>query len=543
MNTRFLVFVGLCVSLILSLTPGCSDDNPTEPDTLDPTEIGQVIEQAGMIDPLSTDKDVITDTQTRDEGAFRYVTEVHDAAKNIQEVTYLGLNDDVIWTGNIIKGNKLHQFVYEPVVGVVRNPVTLSINLEGSGSGAAIIETVNDPSLGNVRTGISNLLQRAVQSGATYAARAQFDRTQVYSESQLNLTVGADLKYGGGSVGTTFDWASTTKKNKIIAKYQQLYYTIDMNTPSSPAAVFSNTNSLEALKNALPSGSCPVYVAGVTYGMMALTFIETDYTATELETSLDAAYSNALLDVEVRAGLTKRQVLENSSIKTVVYGGASAGLDQIHTGYQGFVRVVNASISLGTASPGVPLIYRFRHLCNNTLASVTMTSQYSLTRIIRLRQQVRIVADSIQCEWADDACGDDQLEITHLWVLANATQRVSAPDPGRNYCVADTAVYDWTGSGYGHQMNDGAVHVMGSSVVFEFDAENFVYELATIKLVARVLDAEPTIFCVDEPAYEGSVTIPAGQFLDNPHSIMVYAPDFRMRCFVSVQMANKPMAP
>ena len=81
-------------------------------------------------------------------------------------------------------------------------------------------------------------------------------------------------------MGTRFDWGSTTRKNKIIAKYQQLYYTIDMDTPSSPAAVFAASNTLEGLKSAIPPGSCPVYVAGVTYGMMALTFIETDYTET-----------------------------------------------------------------------------------------------------------------------------------------------------------------------------------------------------------------------------------------------------------------------
>jgi hypothetical protein len=541
MRLRWVVFGGLCVSLLAVTMIGCSKkSNPAAPEMLDPSEVGQVVEQAGKLQPLGPDKDVITNTVTRDEGAFRYVTETHDAAKNIQEITYLGLNDDVIWTGNLIKGADLHRFIYEPVVGVARNPVTLSINLENSGSGTPLSLAVSDPKLSTVRQGISDLLSNALQSGMSYAARAQFEKSQVYSESQLNLMVGADLKYGAGSLNTRFDWASTTRKNKIIAKYQQLYYTIDMDTPSNPAAVFASSNTLEQVQAAIPPGSCPVYVAGVTYGMMALTFIETDYTETEMNASLDAAYGGLGLDVEVRTGLTKRQVLENSSIKTVVYGGASAGLDQIETGYQGFVEVVHASIQLGTSAPGVPLIYKFRHLKDNTLAAVTLTSQYSITRLIRLNQQVRIIADKFKCVWANDDCGDDQLEVVRLTVRANAVQRTSASDPGVSYCLTDTLVYDFSEGGYGHQMNDGDEHLCGTSVVFELDAEHYDYALTTVKLYALSLDAEPTIFCTDDPSYDAAITVPSTEFGSNPHVVTIYAPDYQMECQVRIEMANVP---
>ena len=115
MKPRILIVAGLCLGLTLSLVASCGDD-ATAPNPLDPADVGQVIVQAGTVQPLGPDKDEVTSSQTRDEGNFRYVTEVHDASKNIQEITYLGLNDDVIWTGNLIKGAQIHQFVYEPVV-------------------------------------------------------------------------------------------------------------------------------------------------------------------------------------------------------------------------------------------------------------------------------------------------------------------------------------------------------------------------------------------------------------------------------------------
>lgn len=538
MKGRIPVAGGFLLALALILVAGCSKkSNSVAPQLLDPADVNEAIEQAGKLQPLGPDKDVITSTQETSDGNFRYVTESHDASKNIQEITYLGLNDDVIWAGNLIKGAKVHQFVYEPVVGVARNPVTLSINLENSGSGMTIHKTVNDPKLSTVRQAINDLLNQAITSGTTYAARAEFDRKQVYSESQLNLVVGADLKYGAGSLNTKFDWASTTKKNKIIAKYQQFYYTIDMDTPTSPCDVFASSNTLDAVKAAIPPGSCPMYVAGVTYGMMALTFIETDYSESDLSMSLDAAYGGLGLDAEIRSGLTKRQVLANSTIKTVVYGGASAGLDQIEMGYEGFVRVVHASIQLGTASPGVPLLYKFRHLCDNTLAAVTMTSQYAITRIIRLRQMVCISIDKMVCEWANDDCGDDPIEMDRFYVWVNAKQQATGQAPV-TYFTSDTLAYSYEAAGYGHVMNDNEEHPIGAALTLWLDAEHYDYSLATISVRAKSRDYDEFFMCSDDWAENELPSITSTTFSSNPHSLYLYGEDYRLRCEVTITLGN-----
>jgi hypothetical protein len=256
-----------------------------------------------------------------------------------------------------------------------------------------------------------------------------------------------------------------------------------------------------------------------------------------MKTSLDAAYSGGVLDVNIRAGLTKRQVLENSNIKTIVYGGASAGLGQIETGYQGFIEVVHASIQLGTASPGVPLIYRFRRLCDNNLANVTLTSQYSLIRQIRLRQALRIVATKCVCDATGDECGldDSNPDIDRLVVRANVTQRTSPTDPGVTYCLHDTTIYDAAG----HEMTLYDEHAMGTSVLMELDAENFDYSLATMKIYAYAHD-DDTWPC-DDDGVEAYITVPAGQFLDGSHNVVLDLPGgARLHCEVTVEAANAP---
>jgi hypothetical protein len=85
----------------------------------------------------------------------------------------------------------------------------------------------------------------------------------------MNLFVGADVSYGGGNLDTKFNWDSTTKKNKIIASYKQIYYSIDIDTPTCPADFFAASMEVDDIKEALPNGAKPLYVCSVSYGMMA----------------------------------------------------------------------------------------------------------------------------------------------------------------------------------------------------------------------------------------------------------------------------------
>ncbi len=202
--------------------------------------------------------------------------------------------------------------------------------------------------------------------------------------------------------------------------------------------------------------------------------------------------------------------------------------------------MVSASINLGTESPGAPLIYKFRHLLDNTLANVTLTSQYSITRAIRLRQALRITAVKLVCESRGDDCDcdDNNPDVKRVLVKANATQRISATDPGTNYCVEDTTVFD----GGGVEMGSNDEYEMGTSVLFELDAENYDYNFATIKLYVYMHESDYggfPCFCNSDHA-DTFITVPSGDFLKNPHEISLPISGAQFRVEVLIEMANKP---
>lgn len=155
---RFLVWI-LVGSLML--LAACSGDDPVAPDPASPDEIAQILEDAGLLVPLSEEQDEIIDSWDEEDGGYRYTYEVHDVVDNIESVAFLGLNDDVIWPGSLIRGNQAHQFVYVPVT-VDRAPITLSVSLEGSSTPGDISRVIADPRLSTVRQGISDLLETAV---------------------------------------------------------------------------------------------------------------------------------------------------------------------------------------------------------------------------------------------------------------------------------------------------------------------------------------------------------------------------------------------
>ena len=210
--------LGLSLALLLWVAVGCSDDDPTGPNGATPQDVSQVLEQAGMVEPLGAEKDEIIDTQTEEEGDYRYTYETHDVVDNIDSIVYLGLNDDIVWPGNLVRGDQIHNFVYEPI-NVDRAPVTLSISLESSSTGESITRDVSNPRLSTVRQGISDLLKDAIVGDTYVPAKVEFNHQQVYNETHMDLYVGADVSYGAGSLSTSFNWQSQTKQTKIVAKY------------------------------------------------------------------------------------------------------------------------------------------------------------------------------------------------------------------------------------------------------------------------------------------------------------------------------------
>lgn len=524
---RLLLLVTGVFILLITSTMCRKDYILTENDLMD------VLLNAQKVIPLASDKNQIVSSSSKDStNGYRYTYEKHDVVDNIESIAYLGLNDDVIWPGNLVKGDKAHDFIYEPI-SIDRAPVTLSISIESSSTGSSIVQEVTDPKLSTIRQGISDLLKKAITSDTKVPAKVEFSYEQIFSQSQMNLFVKADVSYGAGDLHAQFNWDQLSKKTRIMAKYRQIYYSIDLDVPQSPVDFFDPSLKPGQLEAAMGPGSCPLYVAGVSYGLMAIMCIETDFSYEQMKLALDASYSGTV-DVDLGFGFTAQEVMASSTIKIIVYGGSTAGLGEIETGFTGFMKVVEASKDFTKDSPGVPLVYKFRHLIDNTLALVTLTSQYTLVMPLKVKQFVNVKVINFVCTMADDEGLDNTVDIDRFYVYANAFNRTSSSDLGVQLNPVDQQVYGKAYSGW-ISMDPGSIHEVNSSIDLAFDSENYDFNFAMIKLKAWVRDYD------DASANENASTeiTLIGNDIWGSKEIWLYSEDFTIKCNVIITKGNK----
>ncbi|HPF69545.1 MAG TPA: thiol-activated cytolysin family protein [Candidatus Krumholzibacteria bacterium] len=520
------------VVLLLGLV-ACSSDDPTTP-VIPTGEIDAILDEAGKVVPLAeASYDTYTESVEED-GGFRYTYEMHDAVENLEGIAYLGLNDDVIWPGSMVRGDRAHQFVYEPITAP-RGPITLSLSVESSSIGGELHQTVASPSLHAVRQGISDLVARVFTEDTSVPAQVDFSYQQVYSESQMNLFVNADVSYGGGSLETAFNWDQNSTTTKIMAKYTQIYFSVDMDTPTSARALFADDITAAQLRAATPPGSRPLYVAGVKYGMMALMCIETTFSREQMQLALDAAYSGAGLDVELDFGYTVGEVLSSSTIRTIVYGGSTSGIEELN-GIDGFMSIIHASTEFGPDSPGVPLVYKFRHVADNTLAQISLTSQYTIVRPLRIQQYVRVSSLRYVCEWSDDddPFYDADIDVDRISIWVNGFDRVNAADPGTRVNPVDQSVYAWSTGDY-TEMHAGSIILTPGAADLVFDTDTCDWECARLVVSANVRDYD---WASGDEWASGSIDLHGSQMW-GAKSIMLYGADFTIRAEVMIEPTNK----
>ena len=517
---------------LLLMISACSEDDPVGITVVPDSEFAAVLAEAGHVVPLAPEQDEVTTTEETDNG-FRYTYETHDAIDNLESVVYLGLNDDIVWPGNMVRGDQAHNFVYEPITAP-RAPLTLSISLESSVIGGDLSETIAAPSLHAVRQGISDLVTRVFTTETHVPAQVDFSYQQVYSRSQMDLFVGVDISTGVASLSTAFDWSETSETNKIMAKYQQVYYSIDMDTPATPRALFADDITAGELRGALPAGSRPLYISSVKYGMMAIMCIETSYSEEQMELALDAAYSGAV-DVDLGFGRTAHEVLTSSSIRMIVYGGSTSGIGEF-TGYEDFMTIIQASTEFTPQSPGVPLVYKFRHVADNTLALITLTSQYTIVRPLRIQQEVRITSVQFVCDMSDDddPFYDADVDMDDFKIYAEAYDRLNENDSGELTNPGNTTVFNWHSASY-HEMTTGSIFAAQGSLNVTYDTEVCDWDCARLVLTASARDYD---WASANETGVGSLTLHGDQIW-GAHDIMIYNGDFTFRAQVTIEPLNK----
>ena len=204
-------------------------------------------------------------------------------------------------------------------------------------------------------------------------ANMSFTIEQANSEQQLNLALRASYKGGGVNVKGGFDFSNKKVKTRLVAKFIQSYYTLDMDLPNKPADLFDAD-----VDRSLFGAFMPMYVSTVTFGRMALFTIESELSESEVRTFLNASYAN--VKGSVSADFNSLQA--KSTMKVYILGGSGANASATINGFDDFKKYITEGGNFSKTSPGAPISYKLRYINDNKVGKIVFAASYPIVTAI-----------------------------------------------------------------------------------------------------------------------------------------------------------------
>lgn len=303
------------------------------------------------------------------------------------ETLLLNPTSNVVYPGAVLDGGSIATGQYRPITAR-RAPMTLSISLnEGQIGGSTDIE-VPQPTLSRVRNKVNELRRRKID-GVSPAKITQ-EMVEIGSEEKLSLALGAHYKTIAGSLAANLDYSSSTTKNKVLLKFNQLYYTINMDPPERPQDLFAESRQI---------ADDEVYVRSVKYGRTLLFTFESEESIEDLTAAVAFTYGsgggNAKIETE--------KVLSKTRTNVLVLGGSStSAIRLINDGLSGIERFMEDGANYSANTPAEPLSYTLAYVNDSSIANVLLTTVYTERNCVKTTGEFDVKNISIKCTGVDD---------------------------------------------------------------------------------------------------------------------------------------------
>jgi thiol-activated cytolysin len=308
----------------------------------------------------------LTGTKTDTATEYIYRTDYYEAAAGFDEQIVLNPQTDVIYPGALVKGESILDGTYT-LIPAKRKPITISTSLTGGNITSVVVE---DPKLSNVREAVNTLMK---QTYDVPYANMGFTIEQAYSEQQLDLSLRASYKGFGLNVKGGFDFSNKNVKTRLVAKFIQNYYTLDMDMPKQPSDLFE-----EDVDRALFGTLMPMYVSTVTFGRMALFTIESELEESDVRAYLSASYGGISGSGETAFNSFKAK----STMKVYILGGSGSTAGAAINGFEDFKNYIQSGGNFSKTSPGAPISYKLRYIRDNTIGKIVFSAAYPIVTAI-----------------------------------------------------------------------------------------------------------------------------------------------------------------
>ena len=303
--------------------------------------------------------------------------------RNLDKVSILRPTNGVVWPGALIYGDGDMLAGTPRAIPIGRAPVSLRLDLPGMGEEGNII--VENPKNTSVQTGINEALEwwnaNEYQEGYVNPSLSEYQSTESYSSNQLSLDLGINAEWATSSIESQLNVTSDESREVATMIFKQVFYSVTMDTPDSPGAVFGSDVTLEDVQSEMDATTPPAYVKSVDYGRIILFRMETNRSQNDINLNAVLEYATGVNSATVNTEFD--QILQNNStsISVITIGGNAETTSEAVTAVgQGSLShiLTGKNAVYSRDNPGLPIAYTIQYLKDNRLAKMGFTTDYSL---------------------------------------------------------------------------------------------------------------------------------------------------------------------
>ncbi len=325
--------------------------------------------------PVAEPNPIKKDTVIKNDTTLDYIyhTDYYYMAPGYDERLVLNPQTDIIYPGALLKGESVLNGTFTPI-SANRKPLKISTSLVGVDKDVDPSIIINDPKLSTVRKAISELMSR---NFLPPPANFGFTTESANNEEQLKIALQGSYSNGGLKVGGGFDYTKKNIQTRLIAKFIQSYYTIDMDTPLQPSDLFNGD-----VDKTLFGTYMPMYVSSVTYGRIALYTIESTMNTDSVKAFIEAAYNDPTQTADAKASVNYNRMQACSTIKVYVLGGNGDYALNTINGYVDFKNFIINGGNYSKTSPGAIVSYKLSYINDNTIGKIILAASYPVVTAI-----------------------------------------------------------------------------------------------------------------------------------------------------------------
>ncbi|MEO0603206.1 MAG: thiol-activated cytolysin family protein, partial [Myxococcota bacterium] len=193
-------------------------------------------------------------------------------ADNPREIALASPDASVLWPGALLQGGS-HLAIgsLEPLVVRQDRRAPLGLSVQGGGLlgvSGGVSTVVDEPTGSTVREGINSLIANAIDDEVVVGAgTSSFESVTSHSDRQSLLSLGLDARYLAADLEASFRRERGLTENSVTATFVQRLFTVSVDLPESPSAMFADDMTgadLEML--GVSEDNLPLYVDSVSYG-------------------------------------------------------------------------------------------------------------------------------------------------------------------------------------------------------------------------------------------------------------------------------------